>query len=291
MENMALILKDEKVSRRLNEKIKNIIRIYFAYFKIKFLNEIQYKIPAIAGILTQFAWGIMNIMLYQTFMQEGTSDYTVSQMATYIWLNQAFFALFNLWAVDNEILEECRTGKIAMELIKPIDLYFIWYSKTLGVKLARVILRAIPILIVASLPFMGTFRLYAPVNITALLFTIITLINSLGIMLAYLMIMYIAVMKTIGSQGLRTAFYLVLNFCSGSLVPIPFMPDAIVKILKLTPFYYMQNVSFNIYNGYITDMKEIVKIIILQLIWFVILSILGKKMMNKQIKRVEVSGG
>ena len=37
MENMALILKDEKVSRRLNEKIKNIIRIYFAYFKIKFL--------------------------------------------------------------------------------------------------------------------------------------------------------------------------------------------------------------------------------------------------------------
>ena len=64
------------------------------------------------------------------------------------------------------------------------------------------------------------------------------------------------------------------------------MPDAIVKILKLTPFYYMQNVSFNIYNGYITDMKEIVKIIILQLIWFVILSILGKKMMNKQIKRV-----
>ncbi len=63
------------------------------------------------------------------------------------------------------------------------------------------------------------------------------------------------------------------------------MPDAIVKILKLTPFYYMQNVSFNIYNGYITDMKEIVKIIILQLIWFVILSILGKKMMNKQKKK------
>ena len=40
---------------------------YFSYLKIKFLNEIQYKVAAFAGICTQFAWGAMYIMLYSVF--------------------------------------------------------------------------------------------------------------------------------------------------------------------------------------------------------------------------------
>ena len=36
---------------------------YFSYFKIKFLNEIQYKVAAFAGVCTQIAWGAMYIML------------------------------------------------------------------------------------------------------------------------------------------------------------------------------------------------------------------------------------
>lgn len=43
---------------------------YFAYFKIKFLNEIQYKVAAIAGVLTQLVWGGMYIMLYTVFFEQ-----------------------------------------------------------------------------------------------------------------------------------------------------------------------------------------------------------------------------
>ena len=109
------------------ENTINSLKVYMAYFKIKFLNEIQYKVAAIAGALTQFAWGFMYIMLYTAFLKEGTSDYSISQMSTYIWLNQAFFALFNMWSIDKEILEQCRIGTVSMELVKPISLYNIWY--------------------------------------------------------------------------------------------------------------------------------------------------------------------
>ena len=150
MENTALIVTKDSRNKRFNFRrkittiinkkintIKNNCRIYMAYFKMKFLNEIQYKIAAIAGILTQFSWGFMYVMLYTAFLKEGTSDYSVSQMCTYIWLTQAFFTMFNIWALDNEILDECRTGIISTELIKPVDLYYIWHSKTLGTKLAK----------------------------------------------------------------------------------------------------------------------------------------------------------
>lgn len=69
------------------------------------------------------------------------------------------------------------------------------------------------------------------------------------------------------------------------------MPEVIVKILKFTPFYYMQNISSNIYNGYITNTGEIVRAILFQILWMIILTVIGKKMMKNQIRKVEVNGG
>lgn len=274
-----------------NKKIKENLRIYIAYFKIKFLNEIQYKTAAIAGILTQFAWGFMNVMLYSAFLSGKQTNYSIQQMCTYIWLNQAFFTLFSIWSIDQEILEECRTGAISIELVKPVDLYYIWHSRTLGTKAAKIALRALPIIIICMMPFLGQYKLMPPATFTTLILSVITLALSGGIMMAYVMLLYITIMKTVTSQGIRTAFYLVFNFCSGSLIPIPFLPEVVIKILKFTPFYYMQNVSSNIYNGYITEISEIVKILVIQIIWLIALTIIGKKLMKKRIRKIEVNGG
>ena len=54
-----------------------------------------------------------------------------------------------------------------------------------------------------------------PVSIGALIISIITLIFSIGIMLAFIMVMYTVIMRTITSQGIRTTFDLIYNFCSG----------------------------------------------------------------------------
>ena len=161
----------------------------------------------------------------------------------------------------------------------------------MGKKIATMILRAIPIIIICSLPILGEYRLMPPVSIGALIMTIITLFLSVGIMLAFIMIMYTVIMNTIASQGIRTTFDLIYNFCSGGLIPIPFMPEPVINILKFTPFYYMQNVSFNIYNGYINNPTEIVQILVLQIIWLVGLTLVGKYLMNKQLSKIIVQGG
>ena len=53
----------------------------------------------------------------------------------------------------------------------------------------------------------------------------------------------------------------------------------------------MQNISSNIYNGYITNTGEIVRAILFQILWMIILTVIGKKMMKNQIRKVEVNGG
>ena len=176
------------------ERIKKqtrMIRIYLSYFKIKFLNEIQYKVAAIAGSCTQFVWAGMYIMLYTAFLKDGSaSDFSVRQMTTYIWLQQAFFAFFNIWNIDKEIEEQCRLGDIATELVKPISLYSIWHAKSLAKKTAMVSLRALPILIVSMMPFLGQYQIMAPKSALSLVLSIIAMILSVLVMISFIMIMY-----------------------------------------------------------------------------------------------------
>lgn len=268
------------------------MRIYLAYFKIKFLNELQYKIAALAGIATQFAWGFMYIMLYTTFINNSDiNTISSSQIVTYIWLQQAFFMLFAFWSVDKDIFDGITSGNLAYELTKPIKLYDIWFIKTLALKLSKTLLRAFPILIICSLPLLGEFSMTTPVSFLAGIWFAITLCFSATLLLAYIMIVYIITIKAISPLGVKITFCLVGDFFSGGLIPIPLMPEALQTILKFTPFYYIQNLPFNIYNGYITGNLEIIKLIGIQIFWIVVLIAFGKFLMNKSLKKVVIQGG
>jgi ABC-2 type transport system permease protein len=268
------------------------MRIYLAYFKMKFLNEMQYKVAALAGIATQFAWGFMYIMLFTTFINNSdTNSISSAQIVTYIWLQQAFYMLFAFWSVDKDIFDSITTGNLAYELTKPVDLYDIWFVKTLALKVAKTALRALPIFVICMLPFLGEFTMTAPISITAAFWFVITMIFSTILLLSYIMIIYVITITAISPLGVKITFSLIGDFFSGGLIPIPLMPDIVQTILKYTPFYYIQNIPFNIYNGYISGNLEIIKIIGIQIFWIVILISFGKWIMNKSMKKVVIQGG
>lgn len=79
------------------------------------------------------------------------------------------------------------------------------------------------------------------------------------------------------------------DFLAGGLVPLPFLPDWITKYIYLSPFASMQNDPFRIYSGNISVQEGILNIL-LQLIWAVILIIIGKLALDKALRHVVVQG-
>lgn len=61
---------------------------YRAFFRIRFLNSLQYRAAALAGVSTQFAWGFMEILAFVAFYRADPSAFPMglSQIASYIWL-------------------------------------------------------------------------------------------------------------------------------------------------------------------------------------------------------------
>ena len=263
----------------------------WAYLKIRFLEQIQYRAAAWAGVATQIAWAGMYIMLYSTFLENGTQgDMTNSQMATYIWLQQAFLSLLNVYNVDKEIFDQIRTGDIVMDLVKPVKIYDIWYYKTLGKKLAMVLLRFVPLLAISLFPIWGQFRLIIQTNPILLISSITALVLATSLTMSYIMIMLSLAMILISAESIRTVFRLTLEFLGGAIIPISFMPQTMQAILKFTPFYYMQNAPFNIYSGYINDYKEIGIMLITQIVWIIILTVISKIIIGKRTKKMIIQG-
>ena len=109
---------------------------YLSFFRIRFIAGLQYRAAAWAGIATQFAWGGMTILMFWAFYQSGENNFpmTFPQLSSYIWMQQAFLAMFMAWFFDNDIFESITSGSIAYELCRPCDVYAMWFVKNMAIR-------------------------------------------------------------------------------------------------------------------------------------------------------------
>ena len=264
---------------------------YLSFSRIRLINGLQYRTAAYAGIATQFAWGFMEILMFNAFYNADAAAFPMefSQLTSYIWLQQAFLALFMTWFLDDEIFSAISSGNIAYELSRPIDLYTMWFTKNLAIRLSKAALRCMPILIVAAfLP--RPYGIVLPANFLVFSVFLITMLLALFTVVAFCMLIYIATFYMLSPLGIRTAALSLTEFLSGAIIPLPFLPDNVRKIVEFTPFASMQNLPLRIYSGNIAG-SEMLWSISLQVFWLTMLVLIGKLWIKKALKKVVVQGG
>lgn len=264
---------------------------YISLFRIRFLMGLQYRAAALAGIATQFMWGFMLVMIYHAFYRTDAAAFPMTMQATssYIWMQQAFLAMFMSWLTENEIMETIRNGDIAYELCRPISIYRMWFAREMANRLSRAVLRCMPILMVgAVLP--APYGMAAPAGVEAFLFFLLTLILGFLVMVSLGTLIYVMQLFLLSPQGLQAICVTVIDFCSGGVIPIPFFPDNIRKVLEILPFGSLQNVPLRVYSG---DMAggEMYRAIGIQLIWLLVLVALGEVLCRTALRKVRVQGG
>jgi len=119
------------------------MKSYLSYFKLKFTIGLQYRAAALAGISTQIFFGLVYILVYVAFYESDATSIPMplNELVSFLWLNQAFFALVYLWYKDKDIINLIKTGNIAYELCRPQDVYMMWASKIFGERLSNATLR------------------------------------------------------------------------------------------------------------------------------------------------------
>lgn len=267
------------------------IKKYVSFFRLRFVMGLQYRAAALAGIATQFAWGFMEIKVFDVFRHTNPSAFPMpfEQLASYMWLQQAFLALFMTWFMESEIFDCIMDGNIAYELCRPVDIYNMWFARSLANRMSRALLRCFPILIVAGfLP--EPYRLYPPSGFATAVWFVVTMLLGLIVTVALCMLVYMLTFFTVSPMGLRMIFALSAEFLQGAVIPLPFLPLWLQHFLELLPFASTQNVPLRIYSGNIHGSERWFAVG-LQLFWAASLIGIGKAISAAAMKKTVIQGG
>jgi ABC-2 type transport system permease protein len=266
---------------------------------MRLIAGMQYRAAAWAGVATQFFWGAMQLIVFYAFYRsagyaaaggEGPAGpLSFRALADFVWLRQAFLALVMLWAMDNELLEIIASGNAAYELCRPLSLYAFWFARILAYRISRTLLRCFPILVICSfLP--GPYGFHLPPDFQAALCFIPAMMLAALLATALSLFSCLITFKSLSPYAGRLFLGVTGEFLMGAVIPIPFMPAPMRRILNILPFRYTADFPFRVWSGDIAGAEALAGLGA-QFLWLAVLIGLGVWGFRTALRRVIVQGG
>lgn len=268
------------------------MRSYTKYFQLRFITNLQYRLAAIAGISTQIFFGLIFIFVYLAFYKSNPNSSLPMEwnhLVTYIWLEQAFYALIYPFDKDEELLNMIKNGNLAYELIRPQNIFFKFYIKMIAKKVVASLMRAIPVLIIAFI-LPEPLNMSLPNSVSNFILFLISLIISCLLISSLTVLVHILTMYTIDSKGILSIYSVILEVFSGSTIPIPFFPKWLKNIAYILPFRFISDLPFRVYSGSI-NINQGINNILEAIIWTIITILIGNLITKNALKKAVIQGG
>jgi len=263
------------------------VRPYLSILVSRFLTLLQYRAAALAGVGTQLFFGLIRVMIYEGFFNSSTAPQplTAEQVTTYIWLGQALL-LLGMLDVDKDVAGMIRTGGVAFEMTRPLDLYNLWFARAVSGRAAPLVMRSIPIFVIAGL----FLDLRAPASTTAAGLFAVSLVGGLLLAASMVALMTISLLWTISGDGVYRLAAPLIFFFSGIVIPLPMLPDWMQPLITVLPFRGLLDTPFRIYMGSLSG-NEALLALLHQFGWIAALVLVGRAVLARGVGRLVVQGG
>lgn len=267
------------------------VKKYLSVFRIRFINNLQYRAVLFGEMAARFGWGIMEILAFAAFYRASPESFpmTFSQTVSYLWMQEILLVLFSVVFQDGEIYASLRDGSIAYELVRPMSLYGRWFSQSAANRISFTLLNCAPAFLLAmAVP--APYRMSLPPDALQFLLFLLSTVLALGVVVAFAMLMYISLFYTISQRGIKIIVSALTSFLSGAVIPLPFFPAPVLAVVERLPFAAMQNMPLRIYSGHIAGAAAL-QGIAFQVFWLAALMLVGQLAMRSALQKVVVQGG
>ena len=256
-------------------------------FRLRQRMETQYRGAMLGGIVCQVFFGLILIALYRALYASRPQNLPLQDVVTYVWLQQAFFRM--LFATDPDLMDKIRTGSIAYDLCRPVDLYGFYFARIAAQKLTGSLMRAVPMLAVAALLPAG-WGIALPASLPGLLLSLTALALGLMCVSALENITMGITMRTLDPRGIQAMLNMLMMILSGNLLPLTLFPDAWQRVITLTPYAQLLDAPIRLYTGACPPERAF-SALILQAAWTVCLVLCGSLLWRRNRRRLVVQGG
>lgn len=260
---------------------------YLYVCKTRIIRSFTYRFEVYGNILMQSIIMITTAFFWKAVFGGETFEngVTADKMLIYTVMSSALSVMFTT-GVERRIQQSVEKGSIATDMMRPVNPFGVFLAEDIGSLIALIFQNLIPILLIGSL-------LVKPPEIssaTAIPSFIISLFLSMGINWLFASIFGMWAFTAISMDALFQVKKHLIRLLSGSIIPIWFFPEWLSAILELLPFVYIYQLPLDIYIGSSTQ-EDIVRRMIIQLIWFILLLVAFILLSKKSLKKVMVQGG
>lgn len=263
----------------------------------RFRALLQYRAAALGGLFTQCFFGLVRVMILEAFYAAGTASGAAPPMSLhaavgYVWVGQATLLLMP-WRADADVAEQIRSGSVVYELTRPLDLYALWFARSVAWRTAPVLLRMLPMFVIAMvvLPAVAPgWELAPPPSAAALAMWIACFCGAVLVSAALTTLMNVTMLWTIAGDGVPVFLSAFATMFGGLVIPLPLFPDWLRPILEALPFADLLDLPARVFTGDL-DVTGAAWVIAHQLAWTCALVALGRWLLARGMRRLVVQGG
>lgn len=264
------------------------MRALWALLGAGFRRYAGYRGAIIGGALTNSVFGILRASIISSAIVSAGGElggYAVAAGVTYTWVTQALIGPVHVFVWD-ELALRVRTGDIAVDLARPLDLQFQYAAADLGRAAAIVLPRGLPPLTIGAL----TFGLALPDDPLAYLAGAVAVGLGIGISFACRFLVNLAAIWLLDVRGLLTVYVTVSMVLCGLVVPVHWFPPWLAVAAAATPFPSMVQAPADVLTGRVAGSAAIT-VIGIQVLWLLAVLGAGRLVQGLGTRRLVVQGG
>jgi len=263
------------------------MRLYIEVARKSFRRFATYRGAVLGGVFTNTIFGMIHayVLLGVHAEREFVNGFDASDAVTFVFGAQALLMVVRAFGWD-ELGQRLRTGDIASDLQRPADVQAWWIAQFVGMSAFYVIFRGLP-------PFIGGWLVFDEVSLpgpAALFWFVVTATLAAGLAGAYWFAVNMIAYWIIEVRGVVMAFSLMIMFFGGVIVPLWFLPDALLDAFRLTPWAAMVQLPGEVLIGS-RDVAACLRVVGLQLFWLSALVGAGRVLLSTATRRLVVQGG
>jgi ABC-2 type transport system permease protein len=264
------------------------VRGYRELARAEFRRHSTYRLAIAAGVFTNTVFGLIKVgVLFAAIDAAGGSiaGYGMRQAATYVWLGQALLAPVVMYAWS-DVSDRVRTGEIAIDLARPVDLQLSYWARDLGRAALVLPTRGLPPLVLGAL-LMG---LAYPPTWTAYPLGLVSV--ALGISVSFLCRYGVNLISfwTVDVKGYLNLYVLALGLFSGFYLPVHIFPGWLLTVANATPFPSMFQSPIDVLSGRVVG-GQALEVLGVQCLWVGVLVVLTRLVLRRGSRRLVVQGG
>lgn len=176
-------------------------------------------------------------------------------------------------------------GTLSSRFLRPLSVFGQYMSETTGKWIPGLIFFSLPVLLLS--PALGIDM--RPADTATLIMFLVSLV--IGILSGFAMDFILTGVAVFLSSVQYPIFQIraaLTLFLSGALIPLSLLPFGIGRLLEWLPFATMASAPLSIYTG---TAENVMRIVLLQLGWCIVLWLLAFYVWNKNRQRLVVFGG